>query len=165
MDSLVKKRVDAEIHQIMQIFGPYWSQLKAGKYYAWSWSKALSHTFEREEEGTVFGDIEARLTRNLCESILYFYGEICGILENVPRFLKNAFHIPEERHLGLASLQKIFGLEIPVTFWVTLHMLLHKLLQSLIHLRSKLTSMCSFQAKVFSLFQSCDPILLFYCIC
>ena len=22
----------------------------------------------------------------------------------VPRFLKNAFHIPEERHLGLASL-------------------------------------------------------------
>ena len=33
-----------------------------------------------------------------------FYGEICGIPENVPRFLKNAFHIPEESHLGLASL-------------------------------------------------------------
>ena len=59
---------------------------------------------QREEEGTVLDDIEARLTRNLCECILYFYCEICGIPENVPRFLKNAFHIPEERHLGLASL-------------------------------------------------------------
>ena len=29
-------------------------------------SKALSHAFEREEEGTVLGDIEARLIRNLC---------------------------------------------------------------------------------------------------
>ena len=56
------------------------------------------------EEGTVFGDIEACLTRNLCECILYFHGEICGIPENVPRFLKNAFHIPEERHFeGLLS--------------------------------------------------------------
>ena len=27
--------------------------------------------------------------------ILYFYEEICGIPENVPRFLKNAFHITE----------------------------------------------------------------------
>ena len=35
---------------------------------------------------------------------MYFYGEKCGIPENVPRFLKNAFHFPEERHLGLASL-------------------------------------------------------------
>ena len=52
----------------------------------------------------MLGDIEACLTRNLCECILYFYGELCGIPENVPRFLKNAFHIPEERHLGLASL-------------------------------------------------------------
>ena len=34
------------------------------------------HAFGREEEGTVFRDIEARLTRNLCESIWYFYGEI-----------------------------------------------------------------------------------------
>ena len=58
----------------------------------------------REEEGTVLCDIQTRPTRNLCECILYFYGEICGIPENVPRFLKNAFHIPEERHLGLASL-------------------------------------------------------------
>ena len=37
----------------------------------------------------VLGDIEGRLTRNLCECILYFYGEICSIPENVPRFLKN----------------------------------------------------------------------------
>ena len=41
-----------------------------------------------EEEDTVLGDIEARLTRNLCECILYIYGEICGILKNVPIFLK-----------------------------------------------------------------------------
>ena len=66
--------------------------------------KAHSHAFGREEEGTVLGDIEASLTRTLCECILYFYGEIWGILENVPRFLKHAFHIPEERHLGMASL-------------------------------------------------------------
>ena len=51
-------------------------------------SKALSHAFGREEEGTVLGDIEGCLTRNLCECILYLYGEICGIPENVPRFLK-----------------------------------------------------------------------------
>ena len=102
MDSLA----DAEIHRIIQIFGPYCSQSKAVKYYAWRWSKALSHAFGREEEGTVLGDIEARLTRNLyfCECILYFYGEIWCILENVPRFLKNDFHIPEERHLELAYL-------------------------------------------------------------
>ena len=56
--------------------------------------------------GTVLGDIEARLTRNLCECILYFDGKICGIQENVPRSLKNAFLIPEERHLGLASLEQ-----------------------------------------------------------
>ena len=46
----------------------------------------------------------AILKLDLCECILYFYGETCGIQENVPRFLKNAFHIPEERHLGLTSL-------------------------------------------------------------
>ena len=62
------------------------------------------HAFGREEEGTVFGDIEAGLARNLCECILYFYGEICGIRENVLRFLKNTCHIPDERYLGLASL-------------------------------------------------------------
>ena len=66
--------------------------------------KALSHAFGREEESTVLCDIEACLTRNLCEFILYFYGEICAVPENVARFLKNAFHIPEERHSGLASL-------------------------------------------------------------
>ena len=32
------------------------------------------------------------------------YCEICSILENVPRCLKNVFHIPEGRHLWLASL-------------------------------------------------------------
>ena len=32
------------------------------------------------------------------QETLYFYGEICSIPENVPRFLKYAFHIPEERH-------------------------------------------------------------------
>ena len=56
--------------------------------------------FGRENQGTVLGNNEARLTRNVCECIFYFYGEICGILENVPRFLKNAFHIREERYLG-----------------------------------------------------------------
>ena len=44
------------------------------------------------------------LQGNFCECIVSFYGEICGIPENVPRFLKNTFHIPEEHHLGLASL-------------------------------------------------------------
>ena len=44
------------------------------------------------------------LSRNLCECILSFNVEIWGISENVPRFLKNANHIPEERHLGLVSL-------------------------------------------------------------
>ena len=51
-------------------------------------------------------DIQACLTRNLCECILYFYGQICSITENAPRFLKNTFHIPEKHHLGLASLLK-----------------------------------------------------------
>ena len=105
MDSLAKKHcVDEEIDQIIEIFVPYWSKLKAGKYYAWSWSKAVSHAFGREEEGSVLGNIEVCVTRNLCECLLFFYGEICGILENVPRFLKNAINIPEERHLGLTSL-------------------------------------------------------------
>ena len=38
-------------------------------------SKALSHAFGREEEGTVtvLGDIEACLTRNLCECILHSF--------------------------------------------------------------------------------------------
>ena len=70
-------------------------------------STALRNAFGREEEGSVLGDIEARLTKNLCECILYFYGEICGIPENVPIFLKNAFHIPEEHQLELASLHYI----------------------------------------------------------
>ena len=69
--------------------------------------KSLSHAFGREEEGTVLCNIEPRLTRNLFECILYFYDEICGIRESIPRFLKNAFHIPEECHLGLASLKYV----------------------------------------------------------
>ena len=40
---------------------------------------------------TVLGNIETHLTRNLCECILYFNGEICRIQENVPRFLKMPF--------------------------------------------------------------------------
>ena len=42
-----------------------------------------------------------------CECILYFYGKICGIQVNIPRSLKNAFHIPEECHVGLASLSRL----------------------------------------------------------
>ena len=39
-----------------------------------------------------------------CNIFYNIYGETWGIPENVPRFLKNVFHIPEGRHLGLASL-------------------------------------------------------------
>ena len=64
-------------------------------------SHAVSYAFEREKEGTVQGDIETLL----CECILCnIYGEVCSIPENIPRFLKSVVHIPEERHLGLASL-------------------------------------------------------------
>ena len=44
-----------------------------------SCSNSLSYAFGREEEGTVLGDIEVCLTRNLCECI-----STCGIPENVP---------------------------------------------------------------------------------
>ena len=37
-------------------------------------------------------------------TLQHFIGEIFGIPENVPRFLKNVFHIPDEQQLGLASL-------------------------------------------------------------
>ena len=40
-------------------------------------------------------------------TLQHFIGEIFGIPENVPRFLKNVFHIPDERQLGLASLRLI----------------------------------------------------------
>ena len=52
----------------------------------------------------MLGDIEACL---VCKCILllqHFIGEIFGIHENVSVFLKNVFHIPDERQLGLASL-------------------------------------------------------------
>ena len=63
---------------------------------------AVSHAFGREEEGTVLDDYEAVL----CEYIFFLniYGEICGIWEIFPRFLKSVIHIPEARHLGMASL-------------------------------------------------------------
>ena len=41
-------------------------------------------------------------------ALQYFIGETFGIPENVPRFLKNVFHIPDERQLGLASLNTVF---------------------------------------------------------
>ena len=41
-------------------------------------------------------------------TLQHFIGEIFGIPENVPRFLKNVFHIPE-RQLGLASLHTVFS--------------------------------------------------------
>ena len=53
-----------------------------------------SSDYEREEEGPVSRDIEAGLTRNLFEYILYFYGEIWGIPENVPRFLNKRAKLP-----------------------------------------------------------------------
>ena len=79
------KNVYADIHQIIQIFGQYWSHLNTGECYAWSYRKTLSFAFGRKEEDTVLGDIEAGLTRNLCEcicTIIYnINGEICGIPE------------------------------------------------------------------------------------
>ena len=46
--------------------------------------------------------IEASAFRKMFYNI---YGKMCGILEKVPRFLKNVLHIPEGRHLGLAYLR------------------------------------------------------------
>ena len=43
------------------------------------------------KEGTVLCGIKTCLTRNLCKCIFYFNGEICGIPENVPRFMKMPF--------------------------------------------------------------------------
>ena len=45
----------------------------------------------------------------------HFTGKIFGIPENVPRFLKNVFHIPDERQLGLASLRKTNMYHMPDT--------------------------------------------------
>ena len=39
-----------------------------------------------------------------CNILQHCIGEIFDIPENVPRFLKNVFHIPDERQLGLPSL-------------------------------------------------------------
>ena len=52
----------------------------------------------------MLGDIEACLVLVHFVTLQHFTGEIFGIPENVPRFLKNVFHIPDERQLGLASL-------------------------------------------------------------
>ena len=53
----------------------------------------------------MLGDIEASCVSAFCNIIKHFIGEIVGIPENVPRFLKNVFHIPDEGQLGLASLE------------------------------------------------------------
>ena len=37
--------------------------------------------------------------------VTHYNAEIFGIPENVPRFLKNVCHIPNERQLELASLE------------------------------------------------------------
>ena len=42
-------------------------------------------------------------------TLQHFIGEIFGIPENVPRFMKNVFDIPNERQLGLASLLYILS--------------------------------------------------------
>ena len=41
-----------------------------------------------------------------CNIFCNIYGKIYGIPENVPRFLKNVFHIPEGQHLGLGQKKK-----------------------------------------------------------
>ena len=45
-----------------------------------------------------------------CVSAFFYniYGKICGIPENFPRYLKSVVHIPEEQHLGLASLYQVY---------------------------------------------------------
>ena len=97
-----KCRVDAEIHQII-IY----------KSLALLRPENIMHDVEAKLSAMHLGGrkrvlyyviLKLVLKRNMCECILYFYSEICGIPENVPRFMKNAFHIPEDRHLGLASL-------------------------------------------------------------
>ena len=61
------------------------------------------------EEGTVQGDIEACLVW-VYFVIVYatFMVKYAAFWKNVPRFLKSSFHIPEEGHLGLASLDLVF---------------------------------------------------------
>ena len=58
------------------------------------------------------------ILKHMCECILYFYDEICGIPENVPRFLKNALHILEERQLGLASLHDFIQYSLDVSLCI-----------------------------------------------
>ena len=48
-------------------------------------------------------DLYYAILKLVLQENLYFYDNICCILENVPRFLKNVFHITEDRHLVLAS--------------------------------------------------------------
>ena len=80
--------MDAEIHQNIQIFGPYLSQLKAGKY-ALSCSEALSHVFGREEEGTVLGDIEV-VVQEPCVSAF------CTFMAKNMQYFKKCLLIPEK---------------------------------------------------------------------
>ena len=76
MDSLAKKTL-CGCRNSSDIYTNLWlllNPIEDRKFCVLSLSKALSHAFGREEEGTVLGVIEACLTRNLCECILYCYG-------------------------------------------------------------------------------------------
>ena len=67
--------------------------------------KLLAMHLGGRTERELFSAILKLVLQETCVSAFCkFYGEICGIPENIPRFLKNANHIPEESHLGLASL-------------------------------------------------------------
>ena len=48
---------------------------------------------------------------------------MCSIPENVPRFQKNVFHIPEERHLGLASLLILWNIIIGIYMYLMFYRL------------------------------------------
>ena len=61
---------------------------------------AVSYAFGREEEGSILGSLVWVHFYNI-------YGKICGIPEIFPEILKSVIHIPEEWHLGLASLRKV----------------------------------------------------------
>ena len=60
---------------------------------------AVSYAFGREEGGTILGDMETVF----CLCIFYNMAKSAAF-QKIFRFLKSVVHIPEERHLGLASL-------------------------------------------------------------
>ena len=61
MDSLCECRNSSDYTNLW----PLLKLIEGQKIVCMKLSKALSHAFEREEKGTVLGNIEARLTRNL----------------------------------------------------------------------------------------------------